>query len=1193
MSTIKTIQGAGGSKSGSGNTARVPVESADSLRSTSSAHVLDLLCEGEIVGLLEGEKSIYLDGTPLRSSDDAGTLNFTNVHIDDTSKGTQGQLPLEKFSSVETETAVEVEVTLATSVTRTITDANIDAARINIQFPNLSLQNTVNGDLTGTSVQIAIDVQSNSGGYVAQNIGFAWQTSTNPATLPAIALRITSEWAYPIVVVAGRGYTSMQNVAFDVQYRQVGAGSWITLQSEAQSSGERFTGRRLVREIYKRFTTYSVTGLPSLLYEARILLGSGAGTVGVKTFEILTASTYDTITGKATSPYQRAYRVSLPNGPGQGPPWDLRVRRLTPDSTTVSLQNKTVFSSYAEIVDQRLSYPNSALVGLEIDAEQFSTIPTRGYDVKLLKIQIPSNYNPISRVYTGTWDGTFVVAWSDNPAWCFYDLLRNTRYGLGNYLSASQIDKWGLYTIAQYCDGLVFDHEGHEEPRFTCNLYLQTQQEAYQVISDMASIFRGMAYWAAGALTAAQDAPVDPVSLFTEANVVNGEFSYAGSAKGTRHTVALVSWNDPEDGFKLKPEYVEDQTGISRYGVVTTSIVAVGCISKGQARRVGEWLLYSERQETEVVTFRCGQDGTYVRPGNIIAVQDQHRAGLRYGGRVVSSTASTITLDASITIAASVVYTIQVVLPDSTLATKTITNAVGSYTVLTISVNFVTQPTVNAVWVITSTALSPRLFRVISIVEVEKQAYEVSALEHNPSKFDYIERELPIVTPAYSSIGLVPPAPSNVALSESLVIYAGIVSVVVVVTWDRVTSATAYRVEYRRNSGNYVRLTDVRTTSAEIAPAQPGLYEVRVTAVNVLQAVSIAATASRQILGKTAAPANVTGFVVARTEDALNFSWQAVADLDLSHYELRQGLTWESGVIIGTTINTQMRITTNIGSTYLIKAVDQTGIFSLAATAIIIAANTNINVVVTANDAPGWVGVKVQTVASAAGVTLAGQNGWTDLPNPWSTYTATWNTVLPANVLFMNGTYETVPIDLTVAMTSRVEILPVVQQITATGTWAALTAAWSTYTTPWSGVPGIVSVTYEIAFSQDAVTYTAYQAYQSGHYVARAYKFRLTLRTSDTAYLPLVSSFLVTIDVPDRVVHYEDQATVSGGTTLTFSPQFVNVQTVTGTIQSGAIGDTFRVTSKTNSSAVVTVYDSAGVAKAGVVDIDVFGYGSI
>jgi predicted phage tail protein len=1183
MTQVLTIRGAGGGGKSGGNSARVPVEAKDSLRSSSFAHVLDLLCEGEIEGLVNGLQSVYLDGTPIENAD--GTTNFSGVTVA-TVNGTQAQSYLPGFTGTESEVSVNTEVTAAVSVTKTITNALIDAVRVRVAIPGLSQQNTTTGDLTGTSVRIAIDIQSNGGGFVAQNIGFDWVSSLTPATLPAIGLKIETQWAYQAPVKAGRGYTVMGTVGFSVQYRQVGAGTWTTLKADAFTSAQRFTGRQNPAALFTLSRFYTITGLPELLYEARVVLDSGVGTVAMKSFQILTAVPYDDITGKTTSTYQRSYRRELIGSP----PWDVRVRRITADSGSVALRNKTYFDSYAELIDQKFSYPNSALAGLSIDAAQFSSIPTRGYDVKLLRVKIPSNYNPTTRVYTGIWDGTFVVAWTDNPAWCFYNLLTNTRYGLGQFLPAAQVDKWALYTIGQYCDGLVPDQLGHEEPRFTCNLYLQTPAEAFQVLVSMASIFRGMAYWAAGSITAVQDAPADPVFLFTEANVEGGLFTYSGSAKQARHTVALVSWNDPDDGYKLKPEYVEDVAGIARYGVVQTSVVAVGCASRGQAHRVGEWLLYSEQHETEVVTYRCGHDGTYLRPGHLFAVQDQHRAGIRYGGRVVASTVSSLTIDQTVTIVSGQTYTVQVVLPDGTLATKTVTNAPGPTTVLTVSVNFVVLPLVAAVWILTSSALAPRLYRALMITEVARQTYEVTGLAHNPSKFDFIERDLLLETPALSTLTTVPTAPQNLVISESLAISAGTVIVVVELTWEPVVTASRYRIEYRRDSGNYVSLPEVRTTSAEIRNALPGYYEVRVLATNILSAVSAAATASKQILGKTAPPANVQGFVVARNGDELVFAWQAVPDLDLDYYALRQGLSWEAGVPIGTTTGTQLTVRTNIGGTYLMKAVDTSGHASLTPAAIVIGAHTDINVVVTANDAPTWLGVTNQTAASGAGVTLAGQTPWAALTSPWTSYTDSW---IKTGNPYSTGTYETVPIDLGVVMTSRVEILPTLEQLSIAGTWADFINPWITYTDPWTGTPGLTRASYEMALSQDGSSYAAYQTYQPGHYLARAYKFRITLSTVDGNYVPLLTAFLVTIDVPDRVVHFEDQATDAGGTTLVFSPAFVNVQTVTGTIQAGAIGDTFRVTGKTNTQATITVYDSAGVAKAGLVDIDVFGYGAL
>lgn len=352
----------------------------------------------------------------------------------------------------------------------------------------------------------------------------------------------------------------------------------------------------------------------------------------------------DTIKGKTTTKYQKSYLVKLTGSA----PWNIRVTRVTDDSTSSTLQNQTWWESFTQISSSKLSYPNSALAAMVIDSQQFSNIPVRGYDIKGLRVRVPSNATVRadgSLTYSGSWDGTFIIRWTSNPAWCFYDMLTSERYGLGQYISDGQIDKWALYAIGRYCDDLVDDGFGGTEPRFSCHLYMQQRAEAFKVMQDLASIFRGMVYWAGGLVTAVQDSPSDPVALFTDANVVSADesgnpipaFTYQGSSLKTRHTVALVSWNDPEDFYTLKPEYVEDADGIARYGVVQTNVVAVGCTSRGQAHRVGKWLLYSESNETETITFKAGVDASLVRPGQIIQVADRNRAGARRGGRIVSA----------------------------------------------------------------------------------------------------------------------------------------------------------------------------------------------------------------------------------------------------------------------------------------------------------------------------------------------------------------------------------------------------------------------------------------------------------------------------------------------------------------------------------------------------------------------------
>lgn len=339
-------------------------------------------------------------------------------------------------------------------------------------------------------------------------------------------------------------------------------------------------------------------------------------------------------TGKTTSEYDRTSRINLPPATTG---WTLRVTRVTTNADSATIQDTTTIQSYTEIVDAKLRYPNTALVGIVVDAKQFSSIPTRAYDVYLRIISVPSNYDPTTRTYTGTWDGSFKLAWTDNPAWIFYDLITHTRYGLGQWVTPARINKWTLYTIAQYCDELVPDGKGGMEPRFTCNLYLQAQEDAYKVLGDLASVFRGMAFWAGGTVQATADMPGDPVFTYTNANVVDGKFTYQGSDLKTRYTVALVSWNDPDDFGRAKVTYVPDREGIARYGVRQTQVIAFGCSSLGQAQRAGLWALLTSRLETESGSWNVGQDGTLVAPGSIVRVADARRALSRQGGRVRSA----------------------------------------------------------------------------------------------------------------------------------------------------------------------------------------------------------------------------------------------------------------------------------------------------------------------------------------------------------------------------------------------------------------------------------------------------------------------------------------------------------------------------------------------------------------------------
>lgn len=638
----------------------------------------------------------------------------------------------------------------------------------------------------------------------------------------------------------------------------------------------------------------------------------------------------DTISGKTTTKYQRSYYVPLT---GNGP-WEIRVRRITADSTSSAIQNKTYLDSYTEVVESKLRYPNSALVALRVDASQFSAIPRRSYDMKLLRVRVPVNYDPGTRTYSGVWNGNFKIAWTDNPAWCFYDLVTSTRYGLGGYIPESQVDKWALYRVAQYCDQLVPNGLGGFEPRFTCNLYLQTREQAYKVVQDMASIFRGMVYWSGGAITVTQDAPSDAVYQFAPGNVVDGEFAYQGSSAKARHTVALVTWNDPDDFYRQKVEYVEDAAGIARYGIVQSDVVALGCTARGQAHRVGKWLLFSEQSESEIVTFRTGLEGAVVRPGDVIKVADPVRGGMRLGGRIAAATASTVTLDQELP--ADLPWRLSVVLPNGTVEERLVGPVSGR--TLTVTIPFSSVPQVDAIWMLASSIIEPQLFRVVSVAERDPGVHEVTALAHNPSKYAAIEEGLALQPRSITVLSDIPPPPTGLAMQESLYRVKDQAQVLVQVSWTEVQTAIAYRLSYRVAGGNFVSLPLTSANYAEIRDAQEGQYEFSLRAIGITRKESIPATLSGVVLGKTLPPSDVTGFTVQRRVSDLMIAWDELQDADLSGYEVRVGPGWDNAQLVAKTSGTQMLHDQSAAGQYPyhIRAIDTSGNYSAHVTTFVL-----------------------------------------------------------------------------------------------------------------------------------------------------------------------------------------------------------------------------------------------------------------
>lgn len=563
----------------------------------------------------------------------------------------------------------------------------------------------------------------------------------------------------------------------------------------------------------------------------------------------------DTIQGKCSNLYQRSYEINLSGNF----PVNIRVRRLTPDSTSNRLQNATRWLSYTEVIYTKFQYPYSAIIGFKIDAREFNAIPTRTYLIRGLKVVIPNNAtvdNTTGRLlYNGVWTGGFQSQqWTSDPAWCLWDLLTSKRYGVGEFLPANLLDKWSFYQASQYCSALVPDGFGGQEPRFSLNININTGEDVYTTISELLSVFRALSYWQAGTLAIAQDSPKDPTYLLNTSNVIDGNFTYSGSSLKNRCTVVIVEWLNLVTQ-EADYEYVEDYDAISRYGVITKQIKAIGTTSRGQAHRFGRWLLVTEQTETETVTFQVSVEaGIILRPGMVVAISDPVRAAIRVGGKILSATTSAITLDQPIPSWGNSPK-ISVVLPNGTVETKNISS--GSGTTVQVSSAFSTAPNPNSVWLIEWAGLNSQLFRVTTVTEQDGALFDCLCTAYNPNKFAEVEQGLTLDPRVISVISNPPPPPSGLTLTEQLYRYQSEVRLKVIANWVSEPTATTFLVRYRKSSGNWIEET-VFSNNFEILNQTPGTFEVEIFSQNTLNRTSAtSANATITALGKTTRPENV------------------------------------------------------------------------------------------------------------------------------------------------------------------------------------------------------------------------------------------------------------------------------------------------------------------------------------------------
>lgn len=596
------------------------------------------------------------------------------------------------------------------------------------------------------------------------------------------------------------------------------------------------------------------------------------------------------VTGKTTSGYERSHRIDLPQA---GSTWTIRLRKITSDANSAKIGDTMTLQSFTEVIDAKLRYPNTALLYIEFDSSQFNgSIPQISCEPRGRVIRVPDTYDPETRTYSGTWTGAFKWAWTDNPAWIFYDLVISDRFGLGHRLTAANIDKWTLYQVAQYCDQMVPDGKGGNgtEPRYTCNVYIQDRNDAYTVLRDFAAIFRGMTYWGGDQIVALADMPRDVDYSYTRANVVGGRFTYSSSTTKSRYTTALVSWSDPGNAYADAMEPVFEQALVARYGFNQLEMTAIGCTRQSEANRKGRWGILTNNKD-RVVSFDVGLDGNIPQPGYIIAVADELLSGKVMGGRISAVNGRVIKLDRVADAAAGDRLILN--LPSGVSQSRTI-QAVNGESV-TVTTAYSETPQAEAVWVVESDELYAQQYRVISVSEKDDGTFSITGAWHDPDKYARIDTGAII---DQRPVSVIPPGnqspPANIVISSFSVVQQNISVETMRVSWDQAQNAIAYEAQWRRNDGNWVNVPRSSTTSFDVPGIYAGRYLVRVRAINAAEISSgWGYSEEKTLTGKVGNPPKPVGFIASENVVfgiELNWGFPANTD-DTLKTEIQYSLT--------------------------------------------------------------------------------------------------------------------------------------------------------------------------------------------------------------------------------------------------------------------------------------------------------------
>ena len=1115
----KIIRGSGGPPSPP--PPRQPTRTPDTLHSRQFATFLDLISEGEIEGFASASKEgltkgtaaytnaalkdVFLNDTPVlrstASSASPATTDFNYQDVTFTPRfGTSNQTKISGIESSSSVISVGVTVTASSPVTRQITNTDVDRIKVTVTFPQLQ-KATTEGDLLGSSVQLKISVQYNSGGYT----------------------------------------------------------------------------------------------------------------------DVIT----DTVTGRTADAYQRDYSVNITGAF----PVDIRVSRITADSSDSSLVDAFQFTSFSEIIDDSNTYLNSSYAAIRLDSMQFSSIPRRKYRIRGIKVRIPgaganSSGTPTVDSTTGRivyptnyiFNGVMGAAtWCSCPSMILLDLLTNSRYGFGDHITDSNLDLFSFVTASKFANTLVSDGLGGQEARFSCNVNIQNSGEAFNLINELAGVMRCMPIWSAGSISLKQDSPATSSYLFNLSNITSDGFNYTGSSLKQRHSVVSVSYFNM-DSQEIDYEVVEDAAAISKFGSIIKQVKAFACTSRGQAARLGKAILFAEQNESEVVNFTTSIDsGVVVRPSAIISIADPVRSGLRRGGKIASVTSTTvITVDdsANTDLPTTNNPTISVIMPDGTVETKDISSISGA--TITVSDAFSQAPNVNANWLIQDNTVQAQLYRVITVEEVDNINYAITALSYVNEKYAFVEDGASLPTRTISILNELKDPPNALQADEKLVVINNQAVSKLIISWQPVTGVTQYQVNYRFNNGNYVSTT-VSSPDFEIFNTSIGTYDIQVFSYNTALELSATSTdLTFNSVGKTAVPSNVSGLTAEPINEKLvRLRWNLATDLDVTHggrvYVRHSPLTNGNCTFSNSTDliqalagNTTTAEVPYLEGEYILKFRDDGGRFSAGETSVIIDLPDNQAPLITQtrredNDSPKFQGTKTNVAfdATTNTINLVGGGTFDSITDFDSVGSLDdFGGIVPEGTYDFGGTAGGTTLDL-----GGVFSLDLKRHFLTEAFYPSDLFDSRGLIDDISDFDGAtatdVNAEMLVRVTQDnpsgSPTYTAFQTFANGTYKGRGFQFRAKLTSNDVSQDIKVSEIGYTASLQRRTEQGNVTASGAGAKSITFThPFFVGTSSLLGAnsnlpsiginAQNMVSGDYFEVSSITGSGFTVHFKNSSNAS---------------